>query len=369
MKREQVLRFRLARHGLATERRRISPAEAAACPASNFNRMAALLAIAARAEGITREGFDADVDAGGLIMAPAMRSAIHAFAPDDFSNLGRGLVGTDEKELTTQLGQGASRSLEAVGMSATDALEEVTEATEGALANGRKLDKNDLHQELRERVREELLPWCKGCKSHHVAPGIWRYAGVVAGVRRDSEARYLIGHPKPKGKPDPAGALRLFLRFYGPATQKQFAGWAGVPGKQAKRIWEGVEDELVVVVVGVEGEADGHLLAGDEAELGAAEKPDGLRMLPPGDPYLASPDRKELIPDAELRKRIFRPVVSPGVVLLDGRIAGLWKVKAKGKRSDFSIEELRRLPRKRLEAEAERIGELRKSAGIELSVG
>jgi hypothetical protein len=51
---EQILAFRLARSGLAA-RDAASLAEAAACPASDFSRDAALLAMAARLQGLTRE--------------------------------------------------------------------------------------------------------------------------------------------------------------------------------------------------------------------------------------------------------------------------------------------------------------------------
>lgn len=363
MKREQILRFRLERHGLAGEPRRIALATAVSCPASNFNRQAALLAISARADGVSRERFDREVDSGKLVMAPVMRAAIHAFDPADFALLGRSLVATDDDELRGQLGQQMKRVLKETAIAPSEALEEVTEATSKALAKSRKLDKNELHEELRKGVREELMPWCKGCGSHHVAPMLWRYAGVAAGVRRDSESRYLIGPPKPKGKPDPADALRLFLRFYGPVSRRAFADWAGIATAHATRIWDEVAGELVEVEWGNDS---GHLLAADEDALGAAAKAEGIRMLPPGDPYLAMPDRGTLVPDADLSKRIFRPVASPGVVLVDGRIAGLWRVKAKGKRSAFAVEELGRVPHRKLEAGAERIAELRGADDFEV---
>ena len=49
---DQILAFRLARSGLAVRGAR-DPAAAAACPASDFARDAALLALAARADGVT----------------------------------------------------------------------------------------------------------------------------------------------------------------------------------------------------------------------------------------------------------------------------------------------------------------------------
>lgn len=60
---DQILAFRLARSGLVLRSAR-GLAEAAACPASDFARDAALLALAARAEDVSREAYDRAVDAG-----------------------------------------------------------------------------------------------------------------------------------------------------------------------------------------------------------------------------------------------------------------------------------------------------------------
>ena len=86
---------------------------------------------------------------------------------------------------------------------------------------------------------------------------------------------------------------------------------------------------------------------------------EGVRLIPPGDPYLQKPNRELLAPDPQLRKRLFRPVASPGAVLNDGRLAGLWKVKAKGKKGEITVEKLRRLARGDLEEPAQRVAELR----------
>jgi winged helix DNA-binding protein len=49
-------------------------------------------------------------------------------------------------------------------------------------------------------------------------------------------------------------------------------------------------------------------------------------------------------------------------VLRDGRLAGLWRVKAKGRKAELTVEKLGRLPRGVLEQEAERVAELRGAA-------
>jgi hypothetical protein len=359
---ERVLRFRLARSGLASRAAR-TLAEAAACPASDFSQDAALLAVAARHQGVTRERYEEAIDAGDLVVAHIVRGAIHALAPDDLALYGRALLSNDDGELAVQLGQQVRRLAAEHGFSATDALDEVAEATKSALRGGRALSRNELHEELRGRVRASLMPWCKGCQSHHVAPMLWRYGGVKAGARLDARRRYVLG--KPGRSPAAAGAVQRFLRFYGPADAGDFADWAGLARPHAKRLWEQVEADLAEVAVGKR-----RLWARSE-DLKALESPpdaDGVRFIPPGDPYLQKPNRPLLAPEAELRKRLFRPVASPGVVLSNGRLAGLWRVKAKGKKTEITVEKLARVARKGIEEEAQRVADLRSGSGLVLVV-
>jgi hypothetical protein len=354
---DQVLAFRLARSGLAVRSAR-ALAAAAACPASDFARDAALLALAARAEGVSREAYHDAVDAGDLVVAYVIRGAIHALAPGDLALYGRALIARDDGELGAQLGRQVQRLAAEKGFAPTDALDEVATATQDALANGRTLDKNELHEELRQRVRADLMPWCQGCKSHHVAPMLWRYATVQAGVRLDSERRYRMGEPGPAAT---AGdAVRRYLGFYGPAKPADFADWAGLAKRHADRLWDEAAGDLAEVRL---GKSTLWLMSEDAGALESPPAAQGVRLIPPGDPYLQKSNRPLLAPGAELRKRLFRPVASPGAVLKDGRLAGLWRVKAKGKRAELTVEPLGvPLSRGDLEEEAERVAQLRGAA-------
>jgi hypothetical protein len=106
-------------------------------------------------------------------------------------------------------------------------------------------------------------------------------------------------------------------------------------------------------------------------DLGALESPPaaaGVRLIPPGDPYLHKPNRPLLAPDPELRKRLFRPVASPGAVLSDGRLNGLWRLKVNGRKAQLTVEPLAPVPRDDLEAEAQRVATLRGAAEVALSL-
>ena len=355
---ERVLAFRLARSGLAARDGR-SLAEAAACPASDFSRDAALLALGARVEGLTRPAYDEAVDSGDLVVAHVVRGAIHAVAPGDHALWGRALIASGDAELTPQLGEQVKRLAAEKGFSPVDALDEVAAYTKAILANGRALGKNDLHEEWRGRVDKDLMPWCKGCGSYHVAPMLWRYATVKAGARLDCDRRYRLG--KPGRAPAAADAVRRFLRFYGPAKVGDFGDWAGLAKPHARRLWESVAGE----VTEVDG---GALLSDDVAELESPPAADGVRLIPPGDPYLQKPNRRLLAPDDDLRKRLFRPVGSPGAVLKDGRLVGLWRAKAKGKKLEVTVEKIGRVARGAIEGEAQRVADLRGARDLVLVV-
>jgi hypothetical protein len=350
---EQILAFRLARSGLAA-RDADTLAAAAACPASDFSRDAALLAVAARVEGLTRERYDAAVDEGELVVAHVVRGAIHALAPGDLALYGRALIARDDDELGRQLGRQVQRLAAEKGFAPTAALEEVATATKDALGGGRALSKIELHDALRDRVGDDLMPWCKGCKSHHVAPMLWRYGAVKAGARLDAERRYVLG--RPGRAPAASEAVRRFLHFYAPATSAEFAEWAGVAKSHAERIWADVEGDLDEVAA---GKRTAWALREDAAALASPAAAKGIRVIPPGDPYLQKANRPLLAPDPDLRKRLFRPVASPGVVLKDGRLAGLWRVKAKGRKAEITVQRLGRLAAGALEEEAQRIAGLR----------
>ncbi len=343
---DQILAFRHAQAHLTTPA--TSLAQAASCPISDFHRDAALLALGARLPSLTRPVFTDAVDAGDLVVAHSLRGAIHAQVPDDLALHGRALIARDDDELTAQLGEQIKRLRAEHGFRTTDVLAEVAEAV-ARVTKGTPLDKNALHEALRQEVgNEALLPYCKGCDSHHVAPMLWRYATVKAGTRIDSERRYTPG--RPGRTPKAADAVTRFLTFYGPNTVQAFSEWANLARPHAQRLWDDAD---------LEETEDGHLAPETKRRLADPPQPTGVHLLPPGDPFLQKPNRPLLTPEKDLQKRLFRPVASPGAVLQDGRVAGLWRAKAKGRALEVTVEKVGRLAKKELEEPVARLTALR----------
>ena len=72
---------------------------------------------------------------------------------------------------------------------------------------------------------------------------------------------------------------------------------------------------------------------------------------------------------AGVRKRLFRAVASPGAVLRDGALAGMWRARAgRGDALEFEVERLAPLNRDELDLECTRVAKVRGADGFELSL-
>ena len=309
--REQALAFRVAGHHL---HERTDPLTAvAACGLQEFPPGWGAVALHARAEG--------ELDPARVVTVNAMRGAPYVVPAVDVSVFTVALV-PDDAELRALIGTATAREVQEAGLTVREALDRVASAAREGLASG-PLDRDEFHQALRERLPDSLLPWCRGCQSHHVRPGLWRALGPLGVTRMPARATYGLAEP-PTMDPDRARAelVRRFLRCYGPATHSQLAAWGQTAPAHAKALFGAVAGELEPVRV--DGRR-GVILAEDRPRLESPPPARGVRLLGGHDPYVAQPDREALTPDPALRKRLFPPVGRPGIVLANGVLAGLWR--------------------------------------------
>jgi Winged helix DNA-binding domain len=161
--------------------------------------------------------------------------------------------------------------------------------------------------------------------------------------------------PQPAVDTDEAARVvaRRYLAAYGPASREAFARWFGSPSPAVAGRWlESLGDE--VVTVSVEGDP-GWMLAADLDALAAAVPPGTVRLLPGFDQYVvAAPRDRDAVLAAAVRARVYRPQgwLSP-VVLVDGRMAGVWSHERTGERVVVEVSPFGRLKRRAVEAEAE----------------
>lgn len=359
--RRQALGFRLARHHL-TERLGPDGAPAAAVVGlQDTPPGTAALALAARA----------DVAPGALdelVVVPSIRGAPLAVAPRDLAVFTAGLDPPDETAARAVVGN-AWKSLD--GYTAMEALDRVSAAVEDSLRDGPR-PRDDFHQALRERLPEDLLWWCKGCDSHHVHPSLWRATGirgVLAIVGREGRSAVFGLPPEAPPRQDPGAELaRRFLRAYGPARPRLLADWAGLATSHAAALWERAGELARVDLAGTRAWA----LVEDRAALTAPPQAGGVRLLANLDPLNAGRDRELLVPDAAVRKRIWRVLGGPGTVLVRGEVAALWRPAKQGKKLRVTVEPLGKLTaatRDELAAEAERLAPFRGAETAEVRIG
>jgi len=356
--RGQALSFRLARHNLG-QRLDSDGAEAAAVVGlQDTPPGTAGLGLAARAD-VAPEALDE------LVVVPSVRGAPLAVAERDLDVFTAGLEPPDEEAAKALVGN-AWKSLD--GMRAMEALDRVGEAVYESLRDAPR-PRDEFHQALRERLPDELLWWCKGCGSHHVHPSLWRATGVrgvLAIVGREGRSAVFGLPPNAAARDDPGAELaRRFLRAYGPARPKLLADWAGLAASHATALWERAGPLVSVDVHGTNAWA----LAEDQSALTNYSQPDGVRLLANLDPLNAGRDRELLVPDAALRKRIWTVLGGPGIMLISGEVAGLWRSAKKGERLRVTVEALDKLTasaKDELAAEAERIAPFRGADTCEL---
>ena len=125
---------------------------------------------------------------------------------------------------------------------------------------------------------------------------------------------------------DPEQALvevaRRYVRAYGPANKHDFAYWWGHWTGVGTAGWAGLHDELVPVTV--EGWR-AHMLAADLQRIPPRRPGTSVRLLPNFDPYLMGHSSRNHLFEAQHRSKVSRTAgwISP-VVLVDGRVAGVW---------------------------------------------
>ena len=341
---DRVLAFRLATQGL-NDRARTVTEVAASFALQDSPPGAALTAVNARSDDAAQ--LDALLERRELVALPNPRTAVAVVPAREVATYLEALKPPDERALKAVLLNAAPGDFEAAREHAVAAV--------GEALDGRVLSRDALHEELRGRLPPELLPWCEGCQSHHARRGLLTVAALegrlcIAGRegRQNTFARtdqWIALAP-----PDGRELARRYLHHLGPSTHADLAAWAGIAPSHAKALLQAVEDELVQV-----GKA--FLLAADLATFEQPPAPRGVRLLGPADPLLNARDREVLAPDAAVRKRIWRPVGGPGVVLHDGRLAGLWRARKQGRRLRIETEWLAEPVD--IRAEAERLAALR----------
>jgi uncharacterized protein YcaQ len=245
----------------------------------------------------------------------------------------------------------------------TPEIEAIADAV-AAVLPGRLLTREELAAEVETRTGSALLgewvreSWGTSLKAISFR-GLLCFAPTENGRVRFTAPDTWVPGATERVAPETAlqEVTRRFLLAYGPATAAHFGlWWGGTAPTRARDLLEALGDEACEV------ELDGERvwLRADDAAPGSAQPPRCARLLPAFDPWVVGASRTAAaVVDPRHRARVYRPQgwMSP-VVLVEGRIVGVWKHAVKARHVAVELEPFARLPawaRGELAAEAERL--------------
>jgi hypothetical protein len=141
-----------------------------------------------------------------------------------------------------------------------------------------------------------------------------------------------LGRPLPAAADEVRTLLRRYLAAFGPASIQDFQTWSGLPALKA------VLPEIRGDLRSFRDERGRELLDLPDGPLPPADSPAPPRFLPEWDNLLLShADRTRVIPDAH-RSAIFVAPQIRATFLVDGFVAGAWKIERTGRAAALVLE-------------------------------
>lgn len=150
-----------------------------------------------------------------------------------------------------------------------------------------------------------------------------------------------------------AELARRYLAAYGPAEPDDFAAWSGLSMSDGREAWRSIAHDLIDVEV---AGRPAWMLKEQLSRLDEFPTPAPIvRLLPGFDTYLLGYRSRNLVVSPEYARRINAGggMITPTLVI-DGRAAGIWKLKRQKNSLDVVLEPFEGLaPEMRLALEAE----------------
>ncbi|MET7878720.1 crosslink repair DNA glycosylase YcaQ family protein [Micromonospora profundi] len=296
----------------------------------------------------------------------SMRGAPHLHRGADLPRLTAALWPLTDVDATRRM-PGQIREGARLGLAAFRATAEAFQAVVTA-----EMERGAVSRAVSELVPAELTYDCQPCRSRHISGALFQQAGLAGGVRlavsgRAARLAPLLDWPGPPAEAaHTAEVVTTHLRLLGPATVGDAAGFLGSSARELRQAWPAGLTE-----VRVDGKAT--WLPTDALDaLTGASPPRLVRLLPPGDPFLAGRDRDLLVPVREHQQQLWRPVGNPGALLVDGEVAGTWRARQAGKgRLELTVSPWSTLStrvRRELDAEAATVAEAGSATDVRVEV-
>jgi DNA glycosylase AlkZ-like len=212
------------------------------------------------------------------------------------------------------------------------------------------------------RTRAEVLAWLRDTHGvdHDGGAGLWYALRTVGRLTHEPASgawkpprvtRYvLIDHEQIDPLPARASLVRRYLGAFGPATRADIAEWSGLRVRDFEPTLAALEP-----LRRFRDERERELLDLPRAPLPAGDSPAQVRFLPRFDNLVLShADRTRVISDEHRRTVIHGAGMVEATFLVDGFVAGLWRVE----RGRVRTEPLEPLPRGRRQEVADEAARL-----------
>ena len=303
-----------------------------------------------------------------LALVWSLRGAPHVHRRGDLDDLAGALYPLSEADATGRLNE-TGPSVARAGIAALEQYATAVQAMRDAVRN--PMAKGAVSTEVTRRIPAAMRRECRACRTSHISDSAMRIATLAAGLElRPGTAPPVLQRRKgarlPK-KPNVKALQRLalaYLTLLGPATSADVSGYLDARRADIDEVWP---TGLAEVRVG------GKPAWLPEVQLDAlrtAPPPEFVRLLGAFDPYLQARDRVLIVPDTTAHKALWPVLGRPGVLLVDGEVAGTWRPKSSGSRLTVQVAAFAPLPPdvwERVEAEALRVGAVRGASSVVLS--
>lgn len=316
---------------------------------------AGLLSVRARSRGLAVEAVEqARQEERSLVRTWCLRGTLHLLAAEDV----RWLLPL----LGLQFVQADRRRSEALGWD-----------PEASAAGLRLLEEALDERQALTRPEVAALLAGAGLPSEGQAPVHMLYraaleARICQGPDRGKEATYVRfedwagpEQPLPRGQALKELARR-YLTAYAPARAEDLAAWSGLKIGEARLAWELLQDQMTRV------DAGGETLWLLEDQAGWLEEtaPDApvVRMLPRYDTYLLGYASREWMLDPAFARRVNAGggILHP-VLLVDGRVRGIWKTWRKKNQVSVTVEPFEALEEEAWEGIEAEVGDIGRFLG------
>lgn len=278
-----------------------------------------------------------DPDAGDspdLVRVLGIRGAPHVHRRRDLPGLRRELRPRSAEELLGWLA-GHAPAFAASGVDGLAVLDQTVTLLRERFP-GETATKGELSAAISPALPAPARPWCVSCQAEHVIENLFRLATLLAGLELERGDRRLVFRAprepvEPDGTPPDGALLRGFTRYAGPLRFGDASDWLSGTASNAPqpRGWAEIFDELTPVRI----DGTEYRMATDDLENGALPP---VLLLPPRDPYLTG-NRSFVVPDRNIAKQVWKAQVSPGTLLVDGEICGVWRQRISGRTISVTV--------------------------------